>query len=285
MQRLAIQAVHHQAVAGLQRRKRHQRVAVLDEGQVVVGAEDLGDAYRHDLVELQRVRGADEIGARQEKRVERRVGLDRGLHVDDVQHPVRQRLERELVGNHPEVGPRDRCQVAALGAQRGVELDDEIEHVEIVLQEHVVAQIGEADGPQREAVHLDRPGIRLDEGQDLGADVEMAQDQRVGLGRGEGLEAPIDELMQRAVEVGPVRRDHAQQLHQQEEAHDEGAGDWKYPAPGKGAVAEQQRPLGAVVDRQALIEVERQPGIRVARVEACGIEDVAARGHWAISSI
>ena len=35
-----------------------------------------------DLVELQRIGGADEIRARQEERVERRVGLDGGLRVD-----------------------------------------------------------------------------------------------------------------------------------------------------------------------------------------------------------
>ena len=99
--------------------------------------------------------------------------------------------------------------------------------------------------PQRHGVDLDRPGVGLDEGQDLGPDVEVAQDQRVRLRRGEVPEAPVDQPVQGAVEVWRARREAAQALDQQEAGEDERPDDREQPAARQRAVAQQQRALGA----------------------------------------
>jgi hypothetical protein len=58
-------------------------VVVLREGKVIGRAEELGQIDRDGLVELERIGSADEIGARQEERIERRVCLDGRLGLGD----------------------------------------------------------------------------------------------------------------------------------------------------------------------------------------------------------
>ena len=81
------------------------------------------------------------------------------------------------------------------------------------------------------------------------------------------LQSPVDHPVQRAVHVGPARRQPAQDLHDDEEHENERPRDRKQPAPRNRPVAAQQRRLGGFVDRQALVEIEREPGIGILGVE------------------
>jgi hypothetical protein len=91
------------------------------------------------------------------------------------------------------------CSIIEKSGRAGgsIEIDDEIEEVQVVLQEHVVAQridVGRLQRMRRQRLAGQRVGA--DEAQHLRAEMEVAQDQPVRLGAHERFHAPDDRAMQ-----------------------------------------------------------------------------------------
>ena len=268
-------------------------MAVLDEVQVVVRAQDARQIDRHRLVQLQRMRRPHEVRTRQHQGVHRGVELHRRLHIDLVQQAVRKRLElRKTVRDHREVDPFRREQLPPLGVQRLVQLDDEVEDVQVVLKEQIVFNVLQPRRPQRMAGDLldvrPQPGVVLHEGQQFRPDMEVPQDQGVGLGTSERPQAPVDGLVQQAVQVRMVRRDRPEHLHQAEPEEHHRPRHREKPSPRPRPLADQQAPLGHVVDGQTVIQIQRQPRIRILRIEGHPLERIVldlGGAHAVISSI
>ena len=155
-----------------------------------------------------------------------------------------------------------------------------------MLQEDIVLQVGQRLRPQRKALDLHWTGIRLDEGEDFRADIEMAHDQQVCVRRREGFQTPVNEAVQRPWQVRPVQEDAPDNVDQHEKHEHEGPQKGQQETPRIGVVPPQQRRLGVIVDRQAGIEPQRQPRIRVLRIEIVCVEILAETGgHYSMSPI
>ena len=161
VQHLGAEPVQHQAEAGAQRRQRHPRVAVVDQRQVRGVAQDLRRVDADGLVELQRLVRAREVALPEQQVIERRVELDRRDRVEEVERAARKPPERDgRLVDGVEVDARRRRQAAALGGERGVQADDEVVEVQIVLQEQVVLDVGGFQRPQRRRRDARRPSSR-----------------------------------------------------------------------------------------------------------------------------
>src|SRR5262249_31547804 len=125
--------------------------------------------------------------------------------------------------------------------------------------------------------------ICLYEGQQLSPDMEVPHDKKVGLRRTEHAQSPIDRRMQSPVKVGEARAKTAKNLDPEKEDEDERAHNVEHPLarPRRGAF--EQSAFGVRIDRQALIEIQRQPRIGIARVKGRVFETSAC--HTTISSI
>src|SRR4029078_798737 len=93
---------------------------------------------------------AREVALAQQQVVEGRVELDRRDGVEEVERPAREGGERDrALVDGVEVDARRRRQAAALGGELGVQADDEVVEVQVVLQEQVVLHVGGRERPQR----------------------------------------------------------------------------------------------------------------------------------------
>ncbi|KAG0922683.1 hypothetical protein G6F32_014562 [Rhizopus arrhizus] len=142
MQHLGRQAVQHQAVARAQCRHGHQRMAVVDQDQMLRRAQQFGGVDADGVVQLQRIARAPEIVIGQHQLIQRREQFDGALQVQEVQLALRHvfELERRVL-DHREIDGFRRVHFHARLAQRLVQPDDEVEEVQVVFDEQLVLQV------------------------------------------------------------------------------------------------------------------------------------------------
>ncbi|MNT05001.1 hypothetical protein D3C72_1396030 [compost metagenome] len=171
-------------------------MVVVDQDQVLRRAQQLGRVDADGLVQLQRIGRAPEVVVGQHQLIQRREQFDGALQVQEVQPALRHvfQLQRRVL-DHREVHRFRRMHFHAGLAQRLVQADDEVEQVQVVLDEEFVFQIIDFQRLQRRGRDRHRR-IRGDERQRLRAQMEVAQDQPVGLGRHKALEPPGQNAMQ-----------------------------------------------------------------------------------------
>src|SRR4029079_17914069 len=142
-------------------------------------AQDLRRVDPHRLVQLQRLVRAREVALAQQQVIQRGVQLDRRDRIEEVERAAGKARERDgRVVDGVEVDARGRRQAAVLGGERGVQADDEVVEVQIVLQEEVVLDVGGRERPQRQRRDA-RARVRGEEPDHVRSQVEVAEDQEV----------------------------------------------------------------------------------------------------------
>lgn len=167
--------------------------------------------------------------------------------------------------DHREIDLFRLAQRQPLVAQRGVQPDHEVEEVQVVLQEHLVLQRVDVGRLQRIGGHR-RRRIAPDEGQDLRAQVEVPQDQPVGLRRHEALQPPGQQPVQQDRMRPVARHEHLRDLDQDDRQPRDRPQERQQVLPRARARIGQPGGLDVVGQRRALVEVQRQPGAGVALV-------------------
>ena len=99
-----------------------------------------------------------------------------------------------------------------------------------MLQEHVVFEVAEVSWPEGNCLHFGHAAVRFDEGENFGANMEVAEDEQIGFRRSEGAQSPMDQTVKRAVEIRCSRRNTAHYLDDQKHREDEGPQDREQPA-------------------------------------------------------
>ena len=264
-------------MARSQGRFRHQRVLVVHEDEVLGGAEDRGRVEADRLVELKGVRGAPEGRVGQQELVDRREHLDRGLEVERVRPAIRHRVDVEWTVRDPvEVRPRGALDPGAPLTDLAAEPDDEVEEVQVVSHEQVVLQGGERPRPERVEREVRRGDVARDEVEDLGPDVEMAQDEEVRAWADEPGETPPHHL------VEDTRRRQTPRCHGLDrlDRHHEEPGNGPHQRQDElatgGLDVQQPQALGLVAERRALVQVKRHPRVGIVRIVGPTVEGVEA---------